>query len=65
MAFCTNADHANQNSIRLVEELGLKSALTEYKVPREDLPKIAEKALGTVPTDPLHERTVKLLESLY
>ena len=49
---------------RLVDKLGLTSTLTEYKVPREDIPKIAEKALGRE-NDPLHPKVVQLLEGLY
>ena len=42
----------------------MKSTLTEYKVPKEDLPTIAERALGRA-DDPLHPKVVKLLENLY
>ncbi|GJE95880.1 alcohol dehydrogenase IV [Phanerochaete sordida] len=48
----------------LVRNLGLASTLAEYKVPKEDLPLIAEKALGRA-DDPVHSKVVKLLESLY
>jgi hypothetical protein len=40
---------------RLVERLGLKSSLSEYKVPREDLSKIADGK----------EEAVRILESIY
>ncbi|KAF4620435.1 hypothetical protein D9613_000745 [Agrocybe pediades] len=49
----------------LVVNLGLKSTLTEYKVPKEDLVSIASQALGTENSDPQVPRVVKLLESLY
>ncbi|EMD37636.1 hypothetical protein CERSUDRAFT_114286 [Gelatoporia subvermispora B] len=49
---------------RLVADLGLKSTLTEYKVPREDAPKIAQLAVGST-DDPLYPRVVELLEALY
>ncbi|TFY64695.1 hypothetical protein EVG20_g5863 [Dentipellis fragilis] len=47
----------------LVNGLGLKSTLTEYSVPREDAPKIAEKALGG--KTEIHGDVVKVLEGLY
>ncbi|KAH8078071.1 iron-containing alcohol dehydrogenase [Cristinia sonorae] len=51
---------------KLVEDLGLKSTLTEYNVPREDLPKIARHALPKEPEDsPLFKRTIQALESLF
>lgn len=53
------------NAIRdLVDRLGLTSTLSEYKVPKEDLPGIAERALGRS-DDPIHPQVVKLLEGLY
>jgi hypothetical protein len=49
---------------RLVTRLGLKSNLTEYKVPTTDLPKIAGGALGG--TDgPEFPKVVKMLEGLF
>ena len=48
----------------MVVELGLQSTLSEYKVPREDLPKIAELAVGST-DDPTYPRVVQLLESIY
>ncbi|KAH9944707.1 iron-containing alcohol dehydrogenase [Amylocystis lapponica] len=48
----------------LVVSLGLKSNLEEYKVPRGDLPKIAELALGRK-DDPAYEQVVKILEGIY
>ena len=50
--------------IRLIGNLGLTSKLSEYKVPKEDLPQIAERSLGRA-NDPLHSRVVKLLEDLF
>ncbi|KAA1476790.1 iron-containing alcohol dehydrogenase [Dentipellis sp. KUC8613] len=47
----------------LVDGLGLKSTLTEYNVPREDVPKIAERALGG--KTEIHGDVVKVLEGLY
>lgn len=44
--------------------LGLKSTLSEYKVPREDLPKIAELAVGSK-DDPTYARVIQLLEGIY
>lgn len=48
----------------LVKELGLESNLEEYKVPRTDVPKIAELAVGSK-DDPTFPGVVKLLEGLY
>ncbi|KAH9914025.1 iron-containing alcohol dehydrogenase [Fomitopsis serialis] len=48
----------------LVSDLGLKSTLSEYNVPREDLPKIAELSVGSK-DDPTYPKVVKLLEGLY
>lgn len=49
---------------RLIENLGVAATLTQYHVPKEDLPKVAELALGRS-GDPLHLKVVKLLENLY
>jgi alcohol dehydrogenase class IV len=55
----------------LVDALGLTSSLAEYKVPREDLPKIAKKARealvrGGVDNVPSEEAIVgEILESIY
>jgi len=49
---------------RLVADLGLTSTLSEYKVPREDVPKVAELAVGSK-DDPTYPKVVKLLEQLY
>lgn len=49
---------------RLVDDLGLHSDLAQYKVPKEDAPKIAEKAMGNR-DDPSFPKVVKLLENLY
>lgn len=48
----------------LIESLGVAATLTQYHVPKEDLPKVAELALGRS-GDPLHLKVVKLLENLY
>jgi len=48
----------------LVLELGLESNLTQYKVPRPHLPKIAAQALGKE-DDPNFAHVVRLLEGLY
>ena len=48
----------------MVTELGLKSTLSEYKVPREDLPKVAELSVGSR-DDPTYPRVIQLLESIY
>ncbi|OSD01319.1 iron-containing alcohol dehydrogenase [Trametes coccinea BRFM310] len=49
---------------QLVDDLGLHSTLTEYKVPREHIPQIAELAVGSK-DDPTLPKVVALLESLY
>ncbi|KAI0644566.1 iron-containing alcohol dehydrogenase [Trametes meyenii] len=49
---------------KLVDDLGLHSTLTEYKVPREDLLSIAQQAVGSK-DDPVLPKVVSLLESLY
>ncbi|TBU41372.1 alcohol dehydrogenase IV [Dichomitus squalens] len=49
---------------QLVDDLGLKSTLSQYNVPKADLPKIAALAVGN-DEDPLVPRTVALLESIY
>jgi hypothetical protein len=46
-----------------VNNLGLKSSLDQYKVPREDLPIIAERALGS--RNEIHGDVVAYLEGLY
>ena len=51
------------NHIRLVSNLGLKSGLDVYGVPREDLPTIAERALGG--KSEIHGDVVAFLEKLY
>jgi hypothetical protein len=48
----------------LVNNIGLKSTLTEYNVPKEDLPTIAELTLGSKDS-PEFGHVVKLLEGLY
>lgn len=50
--------------LRLVDDLGLHSTLEEYKVPREDLPQIAQLAVGNA-QDPVLPQVVALLEGLY
>ena len=57
-------DSSNSIHDRLVEDLGLKTTLEVYKVPRTELPGIARRALGSV-DHPDVESVVKLLESLY
>jgi hypothetical protein len=47
-----------------VDNLGVKSTLTEYNVPKEDIPGIAELALGGKDR-PEFGQVVKLLEGLY
>jgi len=49
---------------KLVEDLGLKSTLGEYKVPKSDVPDIASRALGSA-DHPDIDKVVKLLENLY
>lgn len=48
---------------RLVNDLDLNSNLAEYNVPREDLPSLAEQALGN--NADAHDKVVELLEGLY
>ncbi|RDB25420.1 Alcohol dehydrogenase 2 [Hypsizygus marmoreus] len=48
----------------LVADLGLQSNLEEYKVPPEDLPKVASRALGSE-DDPNHARVVRMLQGIY
>jgi alcohol dehydrogenase class IV len=48
----------------LIHDLGLTSTLTEYKVPKEDVPQIAELALGKKDT-PAFEPVVRMLEAMY
>ncbi|THH32293.1 hypothetical protein EUX98_g1898 [Antrodiella citrinella] len=48
----------------LVDSLGLKSTLTEYNVPREDIVKIARHGLSSEPEDSsLFKRTIQALEN--
>ncbi|THH32300.1 hypothetical protein EUX98_g1897 [Antrodiella citrinella] len=49
---------------KLVSDLNLKCTLTEYKVPKEDLPTIAEQSIGTK-EHPAYQDVVRLLEELY
>jgi alcohol dehydrogenase class IV len=49
--------------VRLVSNLGLKTTLDRYGVPREDLPTIAERALGG--RNEIHGDVVAFLEGLY
>ena len=52
--------------LRLVERLELKVTLTEYDVPKEDIPLIAEYGLHTTDrASPIFKRLVHALESLY
>jgi hypothetical protein len=51
------------NHVRLVNNLGLKTSLDRYDVPREDLPTIAERALGG--RNENHGDVVAFLEALY
>jgi hypothetical protein len=52
--------------VRLVSNLGLKTSLDRYGVPREDLPTIAERALrGLGGKDEIHGDVVGFLEALY
>ena len=51
------------NHVRLVSNLGLKTTLDQYGVPREDLPIIAERALGG--RTEIHGDVVAFLEKLY
>ena len=50
--------------LRLVDDLGLKSTLSEYNVPKDDLPKIAQLALGDS-NDPLVSNVTTVLQGIY
>ena len=50
------------NDVRLVRHLGLIPSLDRYGVPREDLPSIAERALGG--RNEIHGNVVAFLETL-
>lgn len=52
------------NMSRLVIRLGLRSTLSEYKIPKDDLSSIASGALGKE-SDPELPKIVKLLEGIY
>ena len=52
------------NVTRLVESLGLKSRLSSYSVPKEDLPRIAQAALGGSENRE-YQKVVEILEGLY
>ncbi|KAJ3909162.1 alcohol dehydrogenase IV [Lentinula edodes] len=49
---------------QLVADLGLSTTLTDYNVPRDDIPTIVQNTLGTE-THPVFPKVVKLLEGLY
>ncbi|KAF9451931.1 iron-containing alcohol dehydrogenase [Macrolepiota fuliginosa MF-IS2] len=49
---------------QLVQDLGLHSSLSEYKVPREDIPGIATKALGGADHED-YDKVLKMLEDMY
>ncbi|KZT26790.1 alcohol dehydrogenase IV [Neolentinus lepideus HHB14362 ss-1] len=49
---------------KLVTDLGLKSSLVQYNIPKEDIPDIVERAMGTK-EDPTYQKVVKLLEGIY
>ena len=49
---------------RLVDDLGLHSTLSQYNVPRADVPRIAQLAVGN-DTSVVYTKTVALLEALY
>ncbi|KAJ3554504.1 hypothetical protein NM688_g3074 [Phlebia brevispora] len=48
----------------LVDSLGLHSTLTEYNVPKEDVPGIVERSMGTK-DHPVFPKVVKAVENLY
>ena len=47
-----------------MDDLGLRSTLAQYNVPRGDIVQIAELAVGSR-DDPVYPKTVALLEALY
>ena len=53
----------NHHDVRFVSDLGLKTSLNRCGVPREDLPTIAERALGG--RTEIHGDVVAFLETLY
>ncbi|PIL35440.1 hypothetical protein GSI_02167 [Ganoderma sinense ZZ0214-1] len=50
---------------QLVVDLGLKSTLSEYNVPNDDLPKIAQLAVGGDNNDPLVNNVISLLQGIF
>jgi hypothetical protein len=44
--FYSSLNLAFMDLLRILRHLGLKTTLDKYEVPREDLPTIAERALG-------------------
>ena len=65
MGACISCSKANYSGPhRLVQDLGLKTTLSEHAVPRTDLRDIATRVLGTT-DDPIFERVVNLLEKIY
>jgi hypothetical protein len=48
----------------LIDDLGLKTTLTEYKVPKGDIPLIVERTIGTK-EGVLYDKIVKIVEGLY
>ncbi|ESK87573.1 alcohol dehydrogenase iv [Moniliophthora roreri MCA 2997] len=48
----------------LVTNLGLKSTLTQYKVPKEDIPSLTTQSVGSE-NDPTYDKVFKIFESLY
>ena len=53
--------------VKLVDDLGLKTSLSAYNVPREDLPKIAARALDLPESEngKLVSQVIELLEGIY
>ena len=51
--------------VRLVDGLGLRSVLSEYDVPRADIPEIAQLTLRSEYNDVLGGKLVELLEGLF
>ncbi len=58
------ADTYTRAAGRLVDDLGLRSTLSQYNVPREDIPQIATLAVGSK-DDPVYPKTIALMEALY
>jgi len=60
-----DAKQVGQTILDLVENLGLKTTLTERRVGRDQVPIIVKRALGGTESGPLYDKVVALVEALY